>query len=456
MSSAARNNVSGIRRVFFDCTATHKYDANTGVQRVVRNIISHSGRLGPELGLECQAAEFRMTTGFATVERLPSPSRAVQSPIAAPTARRLRRLKDSLRSWLTAANLIEPVRQVRRLLQRATCLALFPARRLLKRGIDFQPGDVLLLIDDSCHSFPWEEVRAAQSRGAVVGLLLYDLIPVQVPESVGPREHVLYCRWWNTARQVADFVVGISNSVLDDADAVDRSPVLPPTGRTTARRGIFRLGADLDGRRTGGSVRETIRMAFAAGASSSTYLMVGMMSPRKNYALALAAFEQTWASGLEVRLVIAGKYGWDCEELRDRIRRHPQLEKQLYWFEDACDGELEFCYRHAAGLITTSSAEGFNLPIVEALRAGCPVLASDLPVHREVGGTCTAYFPPRDAAALATLLQRHQREGKLDGVKPTGEFQWPDWAESCRDLLECVLELAPAASRENPALRPAA
>jgi hypothetical protein len=104
---------------------------------------------------------------------------------------------------------------------------------------------------------------------------------------------------------------------------------------------------------------------------------------------------------------------------------------------------LDYCYRHAAGLVTASFAEGFNLPIVEALSKGCPVLASDLPVHREVGGAFAAYFRSGDAAALAELIAGHRRRGTLPGVQSPERFHWPDWTESCRDLLGVVLELAP-------------
>ncbi len=170
-------------------------------------------------------------------------------------------------------------------------------------------------------------------------------------------------------------------------------------------------------------------------ATANTYLMVGMISPRKNHSLAIDAFDRLWSAGADVRLAIAGNYGWDCADLMDRIRRHPQFGRKLLWFKDVSDVELDYCYRHAAGLITASFAEGFNLPIVEALSKGCPVLASDLPVHREVGGGYAAYFPSGDAAALAELISEHRRLGILNGIVSPESFRWPDWTESCRDLL---------------------
>src|SRR5262249_40144708 len=133
-------------------------------------------------------------------------------------------------------------------------------------------------------------------------------------------------------------------------------------------------------------VRAELIGAFERPPVRKTYLMVGTVEPRKNHAHVLSAFEQLWSAGADVNLAIVGKYSWNSTEFKERLRRHPCFGNRLFWFEDVRDGELEYCYRHAAALITASYAEGFNLPIVEALRAGCPVLASDIPVHREVGG----------------------------------------------------------------------
>jgi hypothetical protein len=101
------------------------------------------------------------------------------------------------------------------------------------------------------------------------------------------------------------------------------------------------------------------------------------------------------------------------------------------------DRELAHCYRRAAALVTCSRAEGFNLPIVEALHQGCPVWASDLPVHREVGGNFARYFSLADPAGLAELWR-----GAATGENPRPRgFTWPDWQDSCRLLLRQIDQL---------------
>ncbi|MBI3866510.1 MAG: glycosyltransferase [Planctomycetia bacterium] len=453
-----------VSRVFFDCTATVENDANTGIQRVVRNIVNAARQIGPVLGLECQGVAFDLRHGFVPVERLETPNPAASGLMRAGESLG-RKVRICLKEWLTSIGLMDAARATRRGWQTARYQSLFPARRRSQRSVRWRPGDVLLLIDTSwVPGFPWTDVCEAQARGALVGTVLYDLIPLQFPNVVGEGTKELYGRWWNKARTVSDFVIGISNSVLDDITAVDRASRKAGVPHKATRAASFRLGAELDAAATRGPVREEFVAAFdnlklstetsvlstqyseyrilKRNPPSLTYLMVGMISPRKNHVLALDAFDRLWSAGSPVRLAIAGKYGWDCRTLIDRIRRHPEYGRKLFWFEDVHDSELDYCYRQAAALMTPSYAEGFNLPIVEALYRGCPVLASDLPVHREVGGDFAAYFPLGNAVALAGLVARQQRSGAVDGVRPADQFRWPNWSESCRDLLHHVLELS--------------
>jgi glycosyltransferase involved in cell wall biosynthesis len=459
MNANSSNGTSGVRRIFIDCTSTSAQDTNTGVQRVVRNIVNHAARIGPGLGITCRGVVFHVASGFVVIDEPGFPSADGLSGTGTGVSL-IGKFKSRVRAWVTAAKLIDAVRAVRRQIDRAVRRALFPLRRRSERGMRFGPGDVLLLIDDSWRpDFPWDDVHEAQSCGAQVGLIVYDLIPLQFPHLAGTGTCAMFRRWWARVRITADFAIGISRSALAEIDAVDGAWEPRGIPGATSRRGVFRLGTDLEGAALGGPPGGKVNALFRTGPRSNTYLMVGMISPRKNYAVVLDAFDRLWADGADVNLSIAGKYGWDCAEIAVRIRRHPQFGMRLFWFEDVSDHELDYCYHHAAALITASCAEGFNLPIIEALKRGCPVLASDLPVHREVGGQYAAFFPTGDTAALRELVARHQQQGMPEGVKSPSDFHWPDWTESCRELLECVLELgtrSPAKTQSAPTVNSAA
>ena len=88
------------------------------------------------------------------------------------------------------------------------------------------------------------------------------------------------------------------------------------------------------------------------------------------------------------------------------LHEHVEQGKRLFWFEDASDAELDFLYSRAKGLVLASFAEGFGLPIVEGFAAGVPVLASDIPVFREVGAAAAVYAAPNDVTGWARALAR--------------------------------------------------
>jgi glycosyltransferase involved in cell wall biosynthesis len=100
---------------------------------------------------------------------------------------------------------------------------------------------------------------------------------------------------------------------------------------------------------------------------------------------------------------------------------------------------LAAVYRRAALLVHTAEAEGFGLPLVEAMACGCPVAASDIPVLREVGGPVASYSPVGDIGAwrqtLLELLQEKRREPSQWESRRERSIAWAgrySWAENAR------------------------
>lgn len=90
--------------------------------------------------------------------------------------------------------------------------------------------------------------------------------------------------------------------------------------------------------------------------------------------------------------------------------------------------------------VTCSRTEGFGIPVAEAMAAGCPIVATDLPIHREVAGDAAVYFPEGDAQALARALREvlaseAMREGMRErGLRRAGEFSWRRAAEETLEV----------------------
>src|SRR5207253_7043936 len=89
-------------------------------------------------------------------------------------------------------------------------------------------------------------------------------------------------------------------------------------------------------------------------------------------------------------------------------------------------GDLEGLWNVASCAAFPTLAEGFGMPLIEALAHGVPVAASALPVLREVGGELPHYFDPHDPAAAAAAIERAFADSAVRRVGPAhaARFSW--------------------------------
>lgn len=135
-------------------------------------------------------------------------------------------------------------------------------------------------------------------------------------------------------------------------------------------------------------------------------LMVSTIEPRKNHIALLAAWERlkyTTMPGL--KLVVVGSLGWNSVPILEKFR--PWAERgDLYYLHDVPSAELRVLYKHATATVCPSLAEGFGYSGIEAMRSGGIVVASDIPVHREIYADAAEYFNPYSTDDTAQAIQR--------------------------------------------------
>ena len=175
------------------------------------------------------------------------------------------------------------------------------------------------------------------------------------------------------------------------------------------------------------------------------FLCIGTLEPRKNFGRILDAFKLLIGRRPELphRLVVVGAYGWKSDQLANSFE-HGGLKDRVTWTGYCSDSELAYYYREADALIFPSLAEGFGLPILEAMASGTPVITSNCSSMPEVGGKAALYCDPHDPESIAfsweSLLdsENGDRRQKLsrDHAK---EFNWTKTGEITRDAILATL-----------------
>ncbi len=169
------------------------------------------------------------------------------------------------------------------------------------------------------------------------------------------------------------------------------------------------------------------------GSQAEPYvIMLGAHHPRKNLAFAAEVMRKLQEAGMRVPLRLTGDvHPCFAEILRSHaacIQPTGVLPKQ----------QVFTLLRHARAMIFPSRYEGFGFPVLEAMAAGCPVLALDTPINRETGGDA-AWFLPDDAQAWANAIQELLRSTWLasdmsgKGAENVKRFSWDHTAEIYAD-----------------------
>ncbi len=129
-------------------------------------------------------------------------------------------------------------------------------------------------------------------------------------------------------------------------------------------------------------------------------LHVGSCIPRKRIDVLLATFAALRAELPQLQLVKVGGKWTDAQQQQiDKLA----LAESIVHLTDLQNSTIAQLHQQAAIVLMTSDAEGFGMPIIEALACGAIVLASDIPVMREVGDDAVVYCPVGD---IETWIER--------------------------------------------------
>lgn len=217
---------------------------------------------------------------------------------------------------------------------------------------------------------------------------VHDAIPLMRPE-LTPIDTRRQRRLLQAVAGVADRLVAVSEAARRD---IVETLGCPDALVTAVPQGVAALPA---------------HAAAPAGLAPGGYFLAcGSVEPRKNLARLAEAHA---ASGSSRPLVIAGPDGWRSAEVTAQLAGHPGVVRLPYQTSES----LGALVRDARALLFPSLAEGFGLPVIEAMIMGVPVMASSLPALRETAGDAALLVDPEDIQAMAAAIARLDRDDAL-------------------------------------------
>lgn len=227
-------------------------------------------------------------------------------------------------------------------------------------------------------------------KGARAAAMIHDLIPIMHPEYCSEPASGWHSRRIRTLLRHDALIIANSRSTAAELRAWASAHNEPAPRICVAPLGL--------------------EPAFTSQATADVggrpyFVCVGTLEPRKNLDFLLTIWRRLAERMGDAApwLILAGKRGWENESIIDHLERSPPIRRFVHEVCDLSDGQLAGLIRGAVALLAPSRAEGFDLPVAEAGALGTPVIASDIPVHRELAVGASLLDPLDGPAWLAAI-----------------------------------------------------
>lgn len=279
-------------------------------------------------------------------------------------------------------------------------------------------------------------LEGLRDRGVKVVFVVHDLLPVTHPHWFPAAEEQTFKNWLDCITRF-DGAICVSQTTADELSKW-------MTSRSVQRHRPYQLGVA----HNGADIRQSVpsmglpddaEEVLAKLRAKPSFLMVGTVEPRKGVTQVLDAFELLWQQGHDLNLVLVGKRGWNIDDLAERLEQHDENHRRLFWLRGISDEYLERVYADSTCLIAGSEGEGFGLPLIETAQHEIPILARDIPVFREVAGTYADYFSADSGEELAMAVQRWLQRYQDHQHAASAGMPYLTWADSAQRYLEQLL-----------------
>jgi glycosyltransferase involved in cell wall biosynthesis len=275
---------------------------------------------------------------------------------------------------------------------------------------------------------------ARVNKNTAMVIRYHDALPVFMPHTISDKARHQASHFYALQSNVQSdaYFACVSEATRQDLlklfpEAADRAVTIPnmvshhyfrdPTSSTAQVPGIIRsrlYTTDSEGGAIPGITpqffnlreKETFYKKHLGDGNFKYLLVVSTIEPRKNHTRLLAAWEAMKADiDADLKLVVVGTLGWNCDAIAKDFKSWID-RGQLFMLNAVPAPDLRTLYRHATATVCPSLGEGFDFSGVEAMASGGVVVASDIPVHREIYGAASLYFNPYSTVSLIDALKK--------------------------------------------------
>lgn len=258
--------------------------------------------------------------------------------------------------------------------------------------------------------------RIKERLGASFVCFIHDLIGIEFPALVRPRQARRHPRRMESVARFADIVIANSTATATAFQrryetAGFRSPLV-----------VAPLGVDLRG------------SSQPTADGDPYFVCVAAIEPRKNHRLLFKLWHRLSAElGVRApRLVLVGHRGWKSKSILRGVSRSTIRLRLIEEHDSLADARVARLLLGARALLYPSFAEGYGLPVAEALALRVPVICSELAELREVGQAVPEYLDPHDERAWAEVIRDYAKPGsarRREQLLRMATWRAPSWRQ---------------------------
>ncbi|MEL6266548.1 MAG: glycosyltransferase [Pseudomonadota bacterium] len=281
--------------------------------------------------------------------------------------------------------------------------------------------------------------RLARTRGLVKAIYVHDILPVSNPELFRKGVDSGHRLRLKTIEDCADLVFANSRFTRDEMQR--HVPGI-------AVRAVLEIGVSVP----------AVPAAPVPARARRGFVTIGTIEPRKNHLWLVRAWLDHCRNRPDLDpedvLTIYGKRGWLADEDHDALMRLIEGSDRVRLVCGADDAAVADALAHARAYVTAAPVEGWGMPLAESLALATPVIAADIPAHREVTRGLARFFAPGDAAGLRAgfdaMLDPGTQASEIEAAARFVPWDWPSHFARLRSALDSAPHAPPSKAHHRP------